>query len=300
LAAGGRASGLCACGGGSNPQPPTLAPPVVIEPTPRSPGSFPDTDPDWLRALAADYPYAHELGNVRVFLDISPAFSIQHAEHLRLVWRYFDQLYARNRGEWIAVYYTRDRRVFDKAFERCPTTVVPGARLLTECVLDFPRWFVMPYEMPDLATLQHEIGHDFLIATWWGSWQFPRFKEGTAMYFEGGSFDAGGTLQVREPHPYCTTNFRTYDKRHDLVPLERLVRLPREEFLATPRQTYSQSCLLFHYLQDRHPGVLPGLIDRINSGAVSSNEQLLASLVALTGQPLEQTQPEYEAYGRSQ
>ena len=93
------ASGLYACGGGSSPQPPTLAPPVASEPTPRSPGSFPDTDPAWLRALAADYPYAHEVGNVRVLSDISPAFSVQHAEHLRLVWLYFDQLYARNRGE---------------------------------------------------------------------------------------------------------------------------------------------------------------------------------------------------------
>jgi hypothetical protein len=289
---------VCACGGGSSPQPPTLAPPVVVEPTPRSPGSFPDTDPDWLRALAADYPHAHELGNVRVYSDISPAFSVQHAEHLRLVWRYFDQLYARNRGEWIAVYYTRDRRVFDKAIERCPTTVVPGARLLTECVLDFPRWFVMPYEMPDLATLQHEIGHDFLDATWPTSWYYPWLREGIAMYFEGGSFDAGGTLQVREPHPYCTTNFRTYDRRHELVPLERLVRLPRDEFLAAPLQTYSQSCMLFHYLQDRHPGVVPGLIERINSGGITSNEQLVASLLSLTGQPIAQLEAAYESYAR--
>jgi len=291
---------VCACGGGSSPQPPTLAPPVVIEPTPRSSGSFPDTDPDWLRALAADYPHAHELGNVRVFSDIGPAFSVQHAEHLRLVWRYFDQLYARNRGEWIAVYYTRDRRVFDKAIEQCPTTVLPGARLLTECVLDFPRWFVMPHEMPDLATLQHEIGHDFLLANWPTAWQFLWFKEGTAMYFEGGSFDAGGTLQVREPHRYCTTNFQGYQERHDLVPLERLVRMPWEEFLASPRQTYSQSCMLFHYLQDVHPRVLPGLIEGINSGAIASNDQLVAALVASTALPLEQIGAEYETYGRAQ
>jgi hypothetical protein len=63
------------------------------------------------------------------------------------------------------------------------------------------------------------------------------------MYLEGGSSDAGGTLEVREPHPYCTTNLRNYDRRHDLVPLERVVRMPRDECLATPRQTYSQSCM---------------------------------------------------------
>lgn len=286
-----------ACGGGSSA--PTPVTPRPIEPTPRPPGGpFPGTDPDWLRELAADYPHRHEVGNVRVFSDISPAFSAQHAEHLRLVWRYFDALYAQNRGEWIAVYYTRDPRVFEKALQRCPTTVVPGARLLTECVLDYPRWFVVPYEIPDLATLQHEIGHDFLQATWPTSSQSPWFREGTAMYFEGGSFDAGGTLQVREPHPYCTTSFRGYDQRHDLVPLARLVRLPYSEFLEAPRRSYSQSCMLFHYLQDRHPGVLPAMIDRINRTAIVTNDQLVASLLDLTGQPIEQLEAAYVSYAR--
>ena len=112
---------------GSN-EPSGVTPPTT-QPTPRPPGPFPDTDPTWLRQLTFDYPYIHEVGNVRVSSDISPAFSAQHAEHLRLVWRFFDSLYSRNRGDWIAVYYTTDERVFQKALSQCPITIVPGARI---------------------------------------------------------------------------------------------------------------------------------------------------------------------------
>jgi hypothetical protein len=76
------------CGGRRGPAP---------APTPAT-TSFPNTNPDWLRGLASDYPYAHELGNVRVFSDISARFSADHAQHLKLVWDFFNSLYARNRG----------------------------------------------------------------------------------------------------------------------------------------------------------------------------------------------------------
>ena len=169
---------------------------------------------------------------------------------------------------------------------------------LTACYLDYPRWFIVPHEIPDLATQHHEIGHDFLYITWPGVREFPWFLEGTAMYFEGGAFDADGTLRVREPHRYCTTQFRRYDLRHDLLPLDALLRLPRSAFLAVPERSYSQSCLLFHCLQDRHASVLPSLIDRINSGAITSNDELVASLLALTARSAEQLGAEYEACAR--
>ena len=62
-------------------------------PTPQPAYPFPDTDPAWLRTLSSDYPYAHQVANVRVFSDISPTFSREHAEHLKRVWDFFNALY---------------------------------------------------------------------------------------------------------------------------------------------------------------------------------------------------------------
>ena len=47
------------------------------------------------------------------------------------------------------------------------------------------------------------------------------------------------------------------------------------EFLADNERDYSQSCMLFHYLEARHAGVLKSIIDRINSGAITSNDRLI-------------------------
>ena len=69
-------------------------------PTPQPTSPFPDTDPAWLRTLSSDYPYAHQVANVRVFSDISPTFSREHAEHLKQVWDFFNALYVKNRGDW--------------------------------------------------------------------------------------------------------------------------------------------------------------------------------------------------------
>lgn len=91
---------------------------------------------------------------------------------------------------------------------------------------------------------------------------------------------------------------RVADQRHDLLPLGGLLRLPRADFIGVPGRSYSQSCLLFHCLQDRHAGVLPSLIDRINSGAITSNEDLIASLLTLTARSAEQLGAEYEACAR--
>ena len=81
-------------------------------PTPQPASPFPDTDPAWLRTLSSDYPYAHQVANVRVFSDISPTFSREHAEHLKRVWDFFNALYVSNRGDWYDDYYTTERKSF--------------------------------------------------------------------------------------------------------------------------------------------------------------------------------------------
>ena len=266
-------------------------------PAPQPPSPFPDTDPAWLRALAADYPHAHQVANVRVFSDISPTFSKEHAEHLKRVWDFFDALYARNRGAHIDAYYTSDPAVFQKVVPHCPTIFIPGARNVTTCYFDYPRWFVIPYQIPDFGTQLHEVGHDFLYATWPQAWRNSHwFIEGTAMYFEGGVFS--GSLRMSTPVPYCTDLFQRYDHQARLMPLAQLLRLSRDAFLADPERTYSQSCMLFDYLEKHEPGVLYALIYRINSDQIVSNDQLITALLELTGKSVSQLEEAYQSHAR--
>ena len=266
-------------------------------PTPQPSSPFPDTDPAWLRVLSSDYPYSHQVANVRVFSDISPTFSREHAEHLKLVWDFFNALYVRNRGAHVDIYYTSDPEVFQQVVPHCPTIFIPGARNLTSCYLDYPRWFIIPYQIPDFGTLLHEIGHDFLFATRPEIYGHRWFVEGTAMYFEGGEF-INGSLRVSKPLYYCTYLRQRFDEQASLIPLGQLLRLETDAFLADNERTYSQSCMLFIYLEQREPGVLYALIEQINSGHVLSNDQLITALLDLTGQSISELEEAYQSYAR--
>ena len=258
---------------------------------------FPDSDPAWLRALSSDYPHVYQVGNVRVFSDISPTFSREHAEHLKQVWDFFNALYAKNRGDWTEVYYTLDPEIFQKVVPHCPTLFIPGARNLTSCYPDYPRWFVLPYQIPDFGTQLHEIGHDFLYGTWPYQDDTRWFIEGTAMYFEGGVFTDDGSLRV-SPLPYCSTLFHQYDQEARLIPLAQLLRLGESVFLADNLRAYSQSCMLFNYLETRAPGVLYTLIYGINAGQIVSNDQLITALLDLTGKSISELDEAYQTYAR--
>ena len=106
--------------------------------------------------------------NVRVFSDISPTFSREHAEHLKRTFDFFNGLYAKNAGDYYDVYYTTDPEVFLKLNPNphCHAEIAVDARSVSACYLDYPRWFILPYEIPDFGTQLHEIGHDFHGKTW--------------------------------------------------------------------------------------------------------------------------------------
>ena len=272
----------------------------------QSSSAYPDTDPDWLRTLSLDYPYSHRVGNVRVFSDISMSFSRDHAEHLKLVWDFFDDTYDRSRGVHVDAYYTTDPEVFQKVVPHCPTIYIPGARTLTGCYLDYPRWFIIPYQIPDYGTQLHEIGHDFLYATWppgddgWTLWDDNKwYIEGTAEYFEGGVFEDQGALRVPALHSNCTWGFRRFYEQDRLLPLAQLLWLRADEFHADNWRTYSQSCMLIYYLEKREPGVLYALIHRINSGEIITNDDLVAALLELTDKSVGELEEAYQSHAIS-
>ena len=271
-------------------------------PTPQPAYPFPDTDPAWLRTLSSDYPYAHQVANVRVFSDISPTFSREHAEHLKRVWDFFNALYGTKNGDWMDVYYTSDPTVYMKA-AICSTdaaTVYTESRNTAWCPLDYVRWFIIPYQIPDFGTQLHEIGHGFLYARWPQAWgdPFPSlwFVEGTAMYWEGGVFTDDGSLTVSTPFPFCTDGFP--DPGAHLIPLAELLSLG-EAFYPDPRPTYPQSCMLFTYLERRAPGVLYALIYRINSNQIVTNDELIMALLDLTGKSVSELEEAYQSYAWS-
>ena len=251
---------------------------------------------DWLVPIALDYPHMHQVGLARVYSDIGAEFSRDHAVVLDRVFRFFSRYYSQSRGPAIEAFYTQQPEVFKRVVEHCPTVFVPGARNLTACYGDIARWFIMPYQVPDFGTLHHEIGHDFLFATFPESEQFPWFKEGTAMYFEGGEFDASGDLVVQEPLGYCTI---LYDRAADagaLIPLRTLLHTPKLDFLADNERTYSQSCMFVHYLVNEHPGVLEELVARINRRDFASNDDLVAALVSATGTGIDELEARFRRY----
>jgi len=118
------------------------------------------------------------------------------------------------------------------------------------------------------------------------------------MYFEGGIFMADGSLEVSEPHPYCTSLFQKYDQQNALIPLNELIHLSKAAFLADAERTYSQSCMVFNYLQNQEAGTMERLIQGINSGAITSNDQLIELLLVSTGKSAEEIEESYEIYAR--
>ena len=114
------------------------------------------------------------------------------------------------------------------------------------------------------------------------------------MYFEGGHFDASGNLVVTQPDPYCSILYARHTDA--LIPLDVLLHTPKAEFLADNERTYSQSCMFIHYLVDEHPGVLEGLVQRINAQEIASNDDLVAALISATGLAIEEMETLFRRY----
>ena len=116
------------------------------------------------------------------------------------------------------------------------------------------------------------------------------------MYFEGGHFDASGDLVVTQPHPYCSILYARHADADALIPLDVLLHTPKAEFLADNERTYSQSCMFIHYLVDEHPGVLEGLVQRINAQQIATNDDLVAALISATGLAIEEMETRLRRY----
>lgn len=248
--------------------------------------------------LDPDYPWVVQYGHATVSSDISWHFSDEHARHLSRVWNYYaySGLFARSRGNRIEFYYTYDEQKFNKALARCPTIVIPGARMLTACYSDIARWYVIPYTTPDYGTQLHEVSHDFLYATFPESEDFPWFKEGSGMYFEGGTFNATDQLIVNQPASYCTYWFHHYRNQGTLLPLATLVTTSKSPFLADASRTYSQSCMFFFYLMRNHASVMESLFERLSDQTIRDNAAVLDFMQSQTGMTLAQLATAYEEY----
>ena len=246
------------------------------------------------------FTYPAEFGHVRVFSNISVAFSQEHAVHASLVWNYFKRLFARSVGSRTEMYYTMDQNLYMQVSKFCPSIIIFGGRQVTTCYDSgegIYRWFIVPYTVPDFGTQQHEISHSFLYATYPASEDFPWIKEGTGMYWESGSFDGAGNLVVARPIAYLTTGFRRWYNAGQLLPLTTLVSLPRDQFYSSePTLVYSQAGMFILYLMQNYPAVMTELFVHLNSRSLTENGQVLTFLTEQTGLSLQQLDAEYVAF----
>ena len=255
--------------------------------------------------LIPGYPYVSAIDEVLVGSDISQAFSDQHVDHMKEVWDYFSGIWAKRRSDRLEWYYSQDRSKVLAALELCSTQAVNAeARLLTACYGGtYPIWFIEPFVIPDFGTQLHEMGHDFVFPTYWGSASFPWFIEGSGMYYEGGVFQSDGSLALTQPLPWLVQTFDRYDGSGQLVALDTLVRLNRDQFYLgeTPHAYYAQSGFFWYYLETRHSSVVDQLIAELNGVDpwVRNNQWVLDFIVSGTGLTLAELDQAYLALARS-
>lgn len=240
-------------------------------------------------------------GPVMLYSDISDEFTKNHARHARLVWDYYHRIFSRPPGNRIILYYTKDQKLYDKILIRYPTITMEGARQVTaNWTGKYREWFIIPYTNPDYGTQLHEISHDFLYFTCPESENFPWFKEGSAMYYESGSFRADGNLIVERPLPSYHQLFRDWAEKRQLIPLGTLLRMERNDFYrADYTKTYSQSMIFFFYLAERHPETLKKVFSGINERKIRSGSVLMEYIIRNTGKNVTGMEREYIDYGNT-
>jgi hypothetical protein len=253
-----------------------------------------------LYPLLEKFSYRSDDGVVSVFSDISQKFSDDHARYAKKVWDYFASVYATTPGKRIEIYYTKDQALYDQIWNITspPTFKMPDARQTNAFWdEDHRKWFIIPYTEPDFGTLRHEVGHDFLYFTYPKSEDFPWFKEGSGMYFESGEIDNEGVFEPGEPWPYFLASFRSLEEEGKLLPLDKLLTLPRDDFYKTDAKiTYAQSMMFYFYLTESYPEIMSRLREHINNGEVSNNFQLIEFLTSSTSESLEDLEKGYRTY----
>jgi len=251
--------------------------------------------------FAARIAHTAKDGNVTVHADSSldSRFAASHAAHAAQVWRYFSSVFARTPGSSVEFFYTKDQRLFETILKRYPVIVIPGGRqLTTHWEGNHHVWFIIPYTMPDFGTQLHELSHDFLYATWPRSEEHPWIKEGLGMYFESGRITEQGRFSVERPFPSYVVLFRDWQAKGALIPLRRLLTMPRDEFYRSDHtKTYSQSMMLVFYLWGKHPAMMRGVLAGFNNRTITTNAQLIDFILRSTGLSLVTLEREYIPYG---
>jgi len=258
--------------------------------------------------LLPHYTLGDSIGSIKVFSDISAAFTHEHAVNLDKTWRYYATFFGATPGTHFEMYYTLDSATYVATFKYCPAVYYQNARQVNGCwnVYGDGAWieFVIPYVTPDYGTQYHEVSHLFLQRVHPDAENYPWLKEGSGMYFESGSFDASGNLVITTPLPYITQGFHQYDQAGQLIPLATLLFENRTDFYAGLNggngvREYAQSGLFFTFLMKSFPAVMTALFDSFKQSGTPTNTDVVNFVTAGTGRTVSQLEAEYIAYGRS-
>jgi Protein of unknown function (DUF1570) len=251
-----------------------------------------------LDELCRRFAFTSKSEHVVVRSDISQEFCAVHADHAERVWTFFARMFSKTPGPMAELYYTRDEELYSRIAKIVGEEVIPGGRRVTsQWSGDHRKWFIIPYQDPDLGTQLHEMGHDFLYATYPGSEECPWLKEGLGMYFESGRLDEKAKFSVTRPFPSMHAAFRERSKSDALVPLSKLLTLSRADFYKSDPQTvYSQSMMFCFFLMRRHEKTMDRLFERLNRARIDSNRQVIDFILEDSKTDLKSLDAEYRAF----
>jgi len=253
--------------------------------------------------------YSNSTNTSLLCSDISTAFTAQEGYHLAQLHAYYSKFFSQPLSGGKSVeYYTLDPSLYSRLFAYCGGVVVAGGRSVSSCWDSTTRIyseFILPYQIPDFGTQQHELSHLFLQMTYRSSvapyepsevnvW----FKEGTGMYFESGNIDSNGNLVVTTPMYYLTSEFRAHYNAGTLIPLATLVGYNASQFYGSDAtQVYSEAGMFICYLTFKQPATMSAVWAGINNGSIANNTELLNVITTTSGMSLAQLDSAYTAYG---
>lgn len=260
--------------------------------------------PKTISDVYTHFPFAYVSGPVALYSDISPAFSEQNGAGLTLVWNYFSKLFSKSYGGHSIVYYTSDQNLYALAYGFCnPNGTPPGTKntsFATACYdsgSGIQTLVMMLTFSPDTERLQDEVGHQFLYSTYPQSFTYSWVYEGLGLYWEAGTFDSSGNLEVQSPGAYLIV-YKTAEAQGSTVSLDTLVHMSEATFykglyslsnqLTTSQIYFAQAEIFIYYLFKKFPKVMAGLINQWNSGTITTNDATISYITAQTGMTLTQ------------
>lgn len=249
--------------------------------------------------------YVASVGGRSVYSDLSQAHADEHMAILDDAWTYLTtSVFPNTSLAQKDFFFTAWAEIWVEYSPFCGGVFLENQTLWQRCVSPYPLSFLTPEQDPDFRNILRFLTHEVMRFTYAETDAFPWFKEGLAYWYGAGSFDAGGDLVVTRPEDILITDFQTGDSQDILEALDALSSMPLAEYYANVQQRtpvavrMAQSTMLVAYLVLNHPTAVTNALAGLDSGTITTNDALIASILADTGLTIGTLETAYLAYAR--